>query len=170
MNNPTTATASTTNSTTVTSNDKPILPKSSTTVLSQESSLPMSITKKLSDLTVSKPRLVTASPTPSPTPLGFKPVQVPTSTTPKPASPKIIDDTTPASTPTPTPTSTPTPSPLDSEGYEKLQPGANRLHYASLDLPEVSGAPPVSPIPVQEGFNYAEIDFAAIKPNENSLA
>ncbi|XP_058807269.1 insulin receptor substrate 1-like isoform X2 [Phymastichus coffea] len=131
--------------------------------IAQEQAHPLSpITKKLSDLTVSKPRLVTASPTTSPTPSGFKPVQLP-----KPTSPKVVDDCspTPSSTPTPTPTSTPTPSPLDSEGYEKLQPGATLLHYASLDLPDVSGAPPVSPTPVQEGFNYAEIDFAKLKQN-----
>ncbi|KAJ8687318.1 hypothetical protein QAD02_023112 [Eretmocerus hayati] len=75
------------------------------------------ITKKLSDLTVSKPKLVTASTTTSPTPSGFKP------------------------------------------------PGATLLHYASLDLPEVAGVPPTSPTPVQEGFSYAEIDFAKLKQN-----
>ncbi|XP_033231449.1 insulin receptor substrate 1-like isoform X5 [Belonocnema kinseyi] len=116
------------------------------------------LVKRTNDLSLSKPRLVTASPTASPTPPGFKPVQS------KPSSPKLLDET-PTPTPTPTPTSTPTPSPLDSEGYEKLQPGSAILHYASLDLPEVSGAPPVSPIPVQEGFKYAEIDFAKLKQN-----
>lgn len=81
----------------------------------------------------------------------------------KTTSPKVSDDTTPTLTPTATPT--PTPSPLDSEGYEKLQPGASLLHYASLDLPESSSGPPVSPTPVQDGFRYAEIDFAKLKQN-----
>lgn len=114
------------------------------------------LTKKLSDLAVSKPRLVTASPTTSPTLTGFKPS--------KPSSPKFIDET-PTSTPrsTPTPTSTPMPCPLDSEDYEKLQPGATILHYASLDLPEVGNPPPLSPTSTQEGFTYAEIDFERLK-------
>jgi insulin receptor substrate 1 len=118
------------------------------------------ITKKLSDLSVSKPRLVTASPMVSPTPTGFKPVQIP-----KPASPKVGDDATPTPTPIPTPTSTPTPtpSPLDSEGYEKLQPGDPAIHYASLDLPEVAPPPPQSPVAEKDGFTYAEIDFAKLK-------
>lgn len=115
------------------------------------------ITKKLSDLTVSKPRLVTASPNTSPTLTGFKPSTV---QQPKPSSPKFIDETP---TPTPTSTPTPTPSPLDSEGYEKLQPGATILHYASLDLPEIVNAPPVSPASTQENFTYAEIDFAKLR-------
>ncbi|XP_011868886.1 PREDICTED: mucin-12 isoform X3 [Vollenhovia emeryi] len=115
------------------------------------------ITKKLSDLTVSKPRLVTASPNTSPTLTGFKPSTV---QQPKPSSPKFIDET-PTLTPTSTPT--PTPSPLDSEGYEKLQPGATILHYASLDLPEIDNPAPVSPASTQENFTYAEIDFAKLK-------
>lgn len=138
--------------------DEPPSPKEairpvSNPLLSQEVVL-APLVKRTNDLSLTKPRLVTASPTTSPTPPGFKPVQS------KPSSPKLLDET-----PTPTPMSTPTQSPLDSEGYEKLQPGSAILHYASLDLPEVSGAPPVSPIPVQEGFKYAEIDFAKLKQN-----
>ncbi|XP_011637853.1 insulin receptor substrate 1 isoform X2 [Pogonomyrmex barbatus] len=122
---------------------------------SQEHGKPINvITKKLSDLTVSKPRLVTASPNTSPTLTGFKPSTV---QQPKPSSPKFIDETP---TPTPTSTPTPTPSPLDSEGYEKLQPGAAILHYASLDLPD--NPAPVSPASMQENFTYAEIDFAKL--------
>jgi insulin receptor substrate 1 len=52
---------------------------------------------------------------------------------------------------------------LDSEGYEKLQPGATILHYASLDLPEIDNPTPVSPASAQENFTYAEIDFAKLK-------
>ncbi|XP_070151338.1 insulin receptor substrate 1 isoform X2 [Polyergus mexicanus] len=115
------------------------------------------ITKKLSNLTVSKPRLVTASPNTSPTLTGFKPSTV---QQPKPSSPKFIDETP---TPTPTSTPTPTPSPLDSEGYEKLQPGATILHYARLDLPEIGNPTPVSPASTQENFTYAEIDFAKLR-------
>jgi len=125
---------------------------------SQEHGKPINvITKKLADLTVSKPRLVTASPNTSPTLTGFKPSTAQQS---KPSSPKFIDET-PTSTPTSTPT--PTPSPLDSEGYEKLQPGATILHYASLDLPEIDNPAPVSPASTQENFTYAEIDFAKLK-------
>lgn len=125
---------------------------------SQEQGKPINvITKKLSDLTVSKPRLVTASPNTSPTLTGFKPS---TAQQPKPSSPKFIDETP---TPTPTSTPTPTPSPLDSEGYEKLQPSAAILHYASLDLPEIDNPAPVSPASTQENFTYAEIDFAKLK-------
>ncbi|XP_077267406.1 insulin receptor substrate 1 chico isoform X3 [Temnothorax americanus] len=125
---------------------------------SQEHGKPINvITKKLLDLTVSKPRLVTASPNTSPTLTGFKPSTV---QQPKPSSPKFIDETP---TPTPTSTPTPTPSPLDSEGYEKLQPGATILHYASLDLPEIDNPAPVSPASTQENFTYAEIDFAKLK-------
>jgi len=51
------------------------------------------------------------------------------------------------------------PSSLDSEGYEKLQPGATNLHYASLDLPEIGNQAPVSPASTQENFTYVEIDF-----------
>lgn len=127
---------------------------------SQEHGKPINvITKKLSDLTVSKPRLVTASPNTSPTLTGFKPLTAQQS---KPSSPKFIDET-PTPTPTSTPTPTPTPSPLDSEGYEKLQPGATILHYASLDLPEIDNPAPVSPASTQENFTYAEIDFAKLK-------
>lgn len=119
------------------------------------------LTKRLSDLTVSKPRLVTASPNTSPTLTGFKPSSVQQQQqSPKSSSPKFIDET-----PTPTPTPTPTSSPLDSEGYEKLQPGATILHYASLDLPEVSNPVPVSPASAQEGLTYAEIDFARLRQN-----
>ncbi|XP_029162679.1 insulin receptor substrate 1 isoform X3 [Nylanderia fulva] len=119
------------------------------------------ITKKLSDLTVSKPRLVTASPNTSPTLTGFKPSSGAVQQSRPSSSPKFIDETP---TPTPTSTPTPTPSPLDSEtGYEKLQPGATILHYASLDLPEIGNPPPVSPASTQENFTYAEIDFAKLR-------
>lgn len=66
---------------------------------------------------------------------------------------------------TTTPTTTPAPSPsfLDKEGYEKLQPGASILHYASLDLPESSNVPSATLTPSQESFNYVEIDFAKLK-------
>ena len=134
--------------------DKPPSPKGSyrsvsNSQTSQEVVL-APLAKRLNDLTVSKPRLVTTSPSISPTPPGFKSVQS------KPSSPKLLDETA---------TPTPTPSPLDSEGYETLQIGSATLHYASLDLPEVSGAPPVSPTPAQEVFKYAEIDFAKLKQN-----
>ncbi|XP_019883278.1 insulin receptor substrate 1 isoform X4 [Camponotus floridanus] len=125
--------------------------------MSEYSMLSNIITKKLSDLTVSKPRLVTASPNTSPTLTGFKPSTV---QQPKPSSPKFIDETP---TPTPTSTPTPTPSPLDSEGYEKLQPGATILHYAHLDLPEIGNPSPISPVSTQDNFTYAEIDFAKLK-------
>ncbi|KAK2582640.1 hypothetical protein KPH14_004920 [Odynerus spinipes] len=136
-----------TDATRVTSNSLP----------SQECTL-SPLAKKFADLTVSKPRLVTASPNTSPTLSGFKPAMLQQKST----SPKLIDET-PIQTPTSTPT--PTPSPLDSEGYEKLQPGATVLHYASLDLPEIANMTPVSPASAQEGFNYAEIDFTKLKQN-----
>ncbi|XP_034946851.1 insulin receptor substrate 1-like isoform X2 [Chelonus insularis] len=113
------------------------------------------VAKKLSELSVSKTKLINSSPNTSPTPTSG--LKIP----PKTNSPKIPDDITP----TPSATPTPTPSPLDSEGYEKLQPGAKLLHYASLDLPESSSVPPVSPTPAQDGFRYAEIDFAKLKQN-----
>ncbi|KAL2717120.1 insulin receptor substrate 1 isoform X1 [Vespula squamosa] len=129
----------------------------SNSLSSQECTL-SSLTKKFADLTVSKPRLVTASPNTSPTLSGFKTAVLQQ----KSSSPKFIDET-PIQTPTSTPT--PTPSPLDNEGYEKLQPGATVLHYASLDLPELANVAPVSPASVQEGFSYAEIDFTKLKQN-----
>jgi insulin receptor substrate 1 len=125
---------------------EPLRLMSNSISLTQEPIVPLSpITKKLSDLSVSKPRLVTASPTTSPTPSSFRS--------------KTLEDVTPILIPSAIV------SPLDSEGYEKLQPGATLLHYASLDLPEIAGVPPVSPTQVQEGFNYAEIDFAKLKQN-----
>ncbi|XP_043471302.1 insulin receptor substrate 1 isoform X2 [Leptopilina heterotoma] len=158
--------------------DKPPSPKESISnnPMASQDVVFVPLAKRLNDLTVTRPRLVTTSPTTSPTPTGFKPVQS------KPSSPKLMDETTPTPTSTPTPISTPTPTQQDSEDYEKLQPGyeklasavekiqasfdkASTLHYASLDLPEVSGAPPVSPTPLQEGFKYAEIDFGRLKQN-----
>ncbi|XP_043685810.1 insulin receptor substrate 1 isoform X1 [Vespula pensylvanica] len=144
-------------------NDEPPSPSTdptriiSNSLSSQECSL-SSLTKKFADLTVSKPRLVTASPNTSPTLSSFKTAVLQQ----KSSSPKFIDET-PIQTPTSTPT--PTPSPLDNEGYEKLQPGATVLHYASLDLPELANVAPVSPASVQEGFSYAEIDFTKLKQN-----
>ncbi|XP_074107588.1 insulin receptor substrate 1 chico isoform X4 [Cotesia typhae] len=129
--------------------------------------LPQSpVAKKLSELTVSKVK-ISNSPNASPTPCNASSktsvlITSSSSSSLKATSPKNPDDTTPTLTPTATPT--PTPSPLDSEGYEKLQPGASLLHYASLDLPESNG-PPVSPTPVQDGFRYAEIDFAKLRQN-----
>lgn len=132
-------------------------PKSATITTAQE--LPQSpVMKKLSELSVSKTKLIGCSPNTSPTPTNSAGLKV---NTPKSNSPKIADDITP----TPIATPTPSPSPLDSEGYEKLQPGATLLHYASLDLPEALSAPPVSPTPVADGFRYAEIDFAKLKQN-----
>lgn len=122
------------------------------------------LTKRLCELSVAKAKLVQPSPNTSPTPsAGFKIIQ----TTPKSlSSATLLTDEDQSGGTTPTTTPTPTPSPLDSEGYEKLQPGATILHYASLDLPEVGGPPPpLSPTPVIEAFNYAEIDFAKLKQN-----
>lgn len=132
-------------------------------VQNSQQELPTSpLTKRLCDLTVAKAKLVQRSPNTSPTPsAGFKIIQGQKSSSS--SSSGKMDDGSGSTTPTVTPTATP--SPLDSEGYEKLQPGATILHYASLDLPEVGGAPPVSPTPVIEGFNYAEIDFAKLKQN-----
>ncbi|XP_076388915.1 insulin receptor substrate 1 chico isoform X3 [Megachile rotundata] len=122
----------------------------SNSLTSQESPL-NAITKKFSDLHVSKPRLITASPNTSPTLSGFKP-----SIERQSSSPKTSDET-------PTPTPTATPSPLE-ECHDKAQSDGEVLHYASLDLPEVASTAPVSPAS-QEGFNYAEIDFAKLKQN-----
>ncbi|XP_051170659.1 insulin receptor substrate 1 isoform X5 [Leptopilina boulardi] len=166
---------STSNNSTITTNIN-TSPKES---LSNNQDILVPLAKRLNDLTVTRPRLITTSPTTSPTPTGFKPVQS------KPSSPKLIDETTTATTTTTTTTTmtpTSTPTSHDSEDYEKLQPGYEKiqtnfekiqpgfdkvstLHYASLDLPEVSGAPPVSPTPLQEGFKYAEIDFGRLKQN-----
>lgn len=112
---------------------------------------------KMTDLTVSKPRFV--SPNTSPTLTGFKTSSTAAQQS-KPSSPKFIDET-----PSPSPTPTPVPNPLDSEGYEKLQPGATNLHYASLDLPEIGNQAPVSPASTQENFTYVEIDFTKVKQN-----
>ncbi|XP_029048601.1 insulin receptor substrate 1 isoform X2 [Osmia bicornis bicornis] len=121
--------------------------------LTSQDNMLNAITKKFSDLHLSKPpRLITATPNTSPTLTGFK------STTEKqPSSPKLSDET-------PTPTPSTAPSPLEKECQDKVQSGAEVLHYASLDLPEVGSTAPVSPAS-QEGFNYAEIDFAKLKQN-----
>lgn len=110
------------------------------------------VTKKFADLNVSKPRLITASPNTSPTLSGFKPTIEK-----QPPSPKLQDET-------PTPTPSTMPSPLEKESFDKVQADAEILHYASLDLPEVGNTAPISPAS-QEGFNYAEIDFAKLKQN-----
>ncbi|XP_076761841.1 insulin receptor substrate 1 chico isoform X4 [Xylocopa sonorina] len=120
--------------------------------LASQDNILNAVTKKFTDLSVSKPRLITASPNTSPTLSGFKP-----NAEKQPPSPKLLDET-------PTPTPTATPSPLEKESFDKAQDGAEILHYASLDLPEVGNTAPVSPAS-QEGFNYAEIDFAKLKQN-----
>ncbi|CAL7950186.1 unnamed protein product [Xylocopa violacea] len=120
--------------------------------LATQDNMVNAVTKKFPDLSVSKPRLITASPNTSPTLSGFKPTAEK-----QPPSPKLLDDT-------PTPTPTATPSPLEKESFDKAQDGAEILHYASLDLPDVGNTAPVSPAS-QEGFNYAEIDFAKLKQN-----
>ncbi|KAK1122111.1 hypothetical protein K0M31_009950 [Melipona bicolor] len=125
---------------------------SNNSLTSQDSTL-NTITKKFSDLNVSsKPRLITASPNTSPTLSGFKPTVEKQLT-----SPKIPDET-------PTPTPTAMPSPLEKENFDKVQLDTEVLHYASLDLPEVVNAVPISSAS-QEGFNYAKIDFAKLKQN-----
>ncbi|CAK9832964.1 hypothetical protein ANTRET_LOCUS9716 [Anthophora retusa] len=121
------------------------------TLTSQDNML-NTVTKKLADLNVTKPRLITASPNTSPTLSGFKPTVEKQS-----SSPKLSDE---MSTSSPTPT----PSPLEKENSDKVQAGVEILHYASLDLPEVVNTAPVSPAS-QEGFNYAEIDFAKLTQN-----
>ncbi|XP_006565106.1 insulin receptor substrate 1-B isoform X3 [Apis mellifera] len=124
---------------------------SNNSLTSQDNTL-NNVTKKFSDLNVSKPRLITASPNTSPTLSGFKPTIEK-----QPSSPKLPDET-------PTPTPTAMPSPLEKENFDKVQAAAEILHYASLDLPEVGNAAPMSPAS-QEGFNYAKIDFAKLKQN-----
>lgn len=124
---------------------------SNNSLTSQDNTL-NNVTKKFSDLNVSKPRLITASPNTSPTLSGFKPTIEK-----QPSSPKLPDET-------PTPTPTAIPSPLEKENFDKVQAAAEILHYASLDLPEVGNAAPMSPAS-QEGFNYAKIDFAKLKQN-----
>ncbi|KAK9301327.1 hypothetical protein QLX08_006264 [Tetragonisca angustula] len=125
---------------------------SNNSLTSQDSTL-NTVTKKFSDLNVSsKPRLITASPNTSPTLSGFKPPVEK-----QPTSPKIPDET-------PTPTPTAMPSPLEKENFDKVQLDTEVLHYASLDLPEVVNAVPISSAS-QEGFNYAKIDFAKLKQN-----
>ncbi|XP_006614542.1 insulin receptor substrate 1 isoform X2 [Apis laboriosa] len=124
---------------------------SNNSLTSQDNTL-NNVTKKFSDLNVSKPRLITASPNTSPTLSGFKPTIEK-----RPSSPKLPDET-------PTPTPTAMPSPLEKENFDKVQAAAEILHYASLDLPEVGNAAPMSPAS-QEGFNYAKIDFAKLKQN-----
>ncbi|XP_033185947.1 insulin receptor substrate 1 chico isoform X1 [Bombus vancouverensis nearcticus] len=120
---------------------------SNNSLTSQDSTL-NAITKKFSDLNVSKPRLITASPNTSPTLPGFKPTVEKRA-----SSPKLLDET-------PTPTPTAMPSPLEKENFVQID--AEILHYASLDLPEVANVAPISSAS-QEGFNYAEIDFAKLK-------
>ncbi|XP_012170840.1 insulin receptor substrate 1 isoform X2 [Bombus terrestris] len=120
---------------------------SNNSLTSQDSAL-NAITKKFSDLNVSKPRLITASPNTSPTLPGFKPTVEKRA-----SSPKLLDET-------PTPTPTAMPSPLEKENFVQID--AEILHYASLDLPEVANVAPISSAS-QEGFNYAEIDFAKLK-------
>ncbi|XP_017795759.1 PREDICTED: insulin receptor substrate 1 [Habropoda laboriosa] len=122
------------------------------TLTSQDNNILNTITKKLADLNVTKPRLITASPNTSPTLSGFKPTIENQSSSPK------LSDETPTSSPTATP------SPLEKENSDKVQTGAEILHYASLDLPEVGNTAPVSPAS-QEGFSYAEIDFAKLAQN-----
>lgn len=114
------------------------------------------LTKKLSDLNLSKPRLITASPNTSPTLSGFKTTVESATVDKRASSPTLIDET-------PTPTPTTTPSSLGNDSCAK-QSGETVLHYASLDLPEVGSTAPVSPAS-QEGFTYAEIDFAKLKQN-----
>ncbi|XP_017877175.1 insulin receptor substrate 1-B isoform X1 [Ceratina calcarata] len=114
--------------------------------LASPDSLLNAVTKKFADLSLSKPRLITASPNTSPTLSGFKPATLEKRS----VSPKLEE--------TPTPTPTATPSPLEKES------NVEALHYASLDLPEFGNTAPVSPAS-QEGFNYAEIDFAKLKQN-----
>ncbi|XP_068980820.1 insulin receptor substrate 1 isoform X2 [Bombus flavifrons] len=120
---------------------------SNNSLTSQDNTL-NAITKKFSDLNVSKPRLITASPNTSPTLPGFKPTVEKRA-----SSPKLLDET-------PTPTPTAMPSPLEKENFVQID--AEILHYASLDLPEVANVAPISSAS-QEGFNYAEIDFAKLK-------
>ncbi|XP_043524973.1 insulin receptor substrate 1 isoform X2 [Frieseomelitta varia] len=125
---------------------------SNNSLTSQDNTL-NTVTKKFSDLNVSsKPRLITASPNTSPTLSGFKPTVEK-----QPTSPKIPDET-------PTPTPTAMSSPLEKENFDKVQLDTEVLHYASLDLPEVVNAVPISSAS-QEGFNYAKIDFAKLKQN-----
>ncbi|XP_015435161.1 PREDICTED: insulin receptor substrate 1 isoform X1 [Dufourea novaeangliae] len=142
-------------------NDRPSTPPGKTNRLisdlltSQDNKL-NSVTKKFSDLNLSKPRLITASPNTSPTLSGFK-TEENTTIEKQPSSPKL-----PEETPTPTPTATS--SPLENENCDKSQSHTTSLHYASLDLPETGSAAPVSPA-AQDSFNYAEIDFQKLKPN-----
>ncbi|XP_078032609.1 insulin receptor substrate 1 chico isoform X4 [Augochlora pura] len=140
-------------------NDRPTSPTGKdnrviSNLLSSQENMLNSLMKNFADLTVSKPRLITASPNTSPTLSGFKTTET---TEKQPTSPKI-----PEETPTPTPTATS--SPLENENVDKLQSDATNLHYASLDLPETGSVAPVSPA-TQDSFNYAEIDFQKLKPN-----
>ncbi|XP_076240891.1 insulin receptor substrate 1 chico isoform X2 [Calliopsis andreniformis] len=112
------------------------------------------LTKKFSDLNLSKPRLITASPNTSPTLPGFKTTVDNATVERQASSPKLLDET-------PTPTPTTTPNSLGNDSCAK-QSGETVLHYASLDLPEVGNTAPISPAP-QEA--YAEIDFAKLKQN-----
>ncbi|XP_044004614.1 probable serine/threonine-protein kinase nek3 isoform X2 [Aphidius gifuensis] len=165
------------------------------------------VTKKLTELTISKTKLIGSSPNTSPTLIGQLKI-LPTKTlknsnddggggvssatttttatitnvntittstitsssssSSSSSSAPTITTATIAATTTTTSTTTSSSSSssqLDSEGYEKLQPGATMCNYASLDLPESSSVPPLSPTPAQDGFRYAEIDFAKLKQN-----
>nr|XP_033328239.1 insulin receptor substrate 1 isoform X3 [Megalopta genalis] len=140
-------------------NDRPSSPAGKdnrviSNLLSSQENMLYSLTKNFADLTVSKPRLITASPNTSPTLSGFKTTE---NAEKQPTSPKILEET-------PTPTPTATSSPLENENFDKLQSDATNLHYASLDLPETGSVAPVSPA-TQDSFNYAEIDFQKLKPN-----
>ncbi|XP_076647195.1 insulin receptor substrate 1 chico isoform X5 [Halictus rubicundus] len=140
-------------------NDRPSSPAGKdnrviSNLLSSQDSMLNSLTKNFADLTVSKPRLITASPNTSPTLSGFKTAE---NAEKQPTSPKILEET-------PTPTPTATSSPLENENFDKLQSEVTNLHYASLDLPETGSAAPISPA-TQDSFTYAEIDFQKLKPN-----
>ncbi|XP_031836373.1 insulin receptor substrate 1 chico isoform X6 [Nomia melanderi] len=142
-------------------NDRPSSPTGKdnrmiSNLLSSQDNMLNSVTKNFSDLNLSKPRLITASPNTSPTLSGFKTTE--STTIEKQSSSSKI----PEETPTPTPTATS--SPLDNEILDKLQSDKTNLHYASLDLPETGSTAPVSPA-TQDSFNYAEIDFQKLKPN-----
>ncbi|XP_076679107.1 insulin receptor substrate 1 chico isoform X4 [Andrena cerasifolii] len=138
-----------------TEDDNPVNRVISNLLTSQDSTC-NAVTKKFSDLNLSKPRLITASPNTSPTLPGFKTTAENATADRRASSPKLMDET-------PTPTSTATTSPLGNDSCAK-QSAASTLHYASLDLPEIGSTAPVSPA-TQEGFTYAEIDFAKLKQN-----
>lgn len=138
-----------------TEDDNPVNRVISNLLTSQDSTC-NAITKKFSDLNLSKPRLITASPNTSPTLPSFKTTVENATADRQASSSKLMDET-------PTPTSTATPSPLGNDSCAN-QSAASTLHYASLDLPEIGSTAPVSPA-TQEDFTYAEIDFAKLKQN-----